>query len=311
MGARIEHWPVVRSSVVLFSVGFLVARMIYLLGLFWIGYLEANDPVLTATGVVFRQAGLPIGYAGGIIFALGAAIVLTFIYFSPGPYGTARMAVLWTGVHLYREGLQGLAAAPFTTGGEIDHLYQAFVTPIAVQVLLSLAVTAGLLAVAVWTGAELVRFNPDPHLTAERRQRLIYLALVAGMPWVVGAIIVVATLSTNPGLGIGLIVAGAAILGALAASKVPQRWLLVLAGVPWIIGGIMTVATSGDDPGLAVGLPVSGVMTLAMIGAAWWDLPSESDEPVTQDPVTMPLLLLVLMVVLFRYGMAQGAAVSL
>lgn len=311
MGTRVEHRSVVRSSVVLFSVGFLVARMVYLLGLFWIGYLEANDPVLTATGVVFRQAGLPIGYAGGVIFALGAAIVLTFIYFSPGPYGTARLAVLWTGTHLYREGLQGLVAGPLTPSGAIGRMYQAFATPPAVQIILALAAASALVAVAIWAGTELLRFALDPSTVADRRQRLMFMALTAGVPWVVGAVVAVVALVADPGLGVGLLVAGVVVLASLAASRIEQRWLLVVAGVPWVVGGIIAIAATGDNFALAVGLPVSGVMTVATIGAAWWSAPRAAAEPAVQDPITMPLLLLLLLVVLFRYGIAGGAIIAL
>lgn len=237
MAERPSSWLVVVTSAVAFAVGYLLSRLVYLVGLAALGWIEGAEPAMSATEVTFGTTPQNLVLAGGFLAVIGLAVALAFVFPGPGPYGVARMSVLWTMLHLFREGLQLLITGPFLDDSPGATLLAGFDIGDQTAAVVAGVAAVVLLGVAMLTAGPLIRFAPSKGLVESRGGRFRFALLTAGVGWLGGGLLVVATLSPDPTLATGLIVSAVMVLvlvaGASAASP-SDTWTPTEPGVPWI-----------------------------------------------------------------------------
>jgi len=216
---------VVVSSSIAAAFGFLIARFVYLAGLAGLGWIEGRDPFMSHSEVVFRSAGPQLADAGGVLVVLGLGILLAVVLPGPGPYGVARLTVLWTTISLLALGLLSFVTAPFTDAGGIV-LFGLDVSDTAVWLIAGVAAVA-LIGIGLFTGPFFLRFAPKRSLVDSAQKRTRFAALIVGVPWLVGGGIAIATLVPMEDLliWVGLVaVVAISAIAALSASAPDPRW---------------------------------------------------------------------------------------
>lgn len=244
MAAPTRRWMIIVTSTIAFAMGYLIARFTYLIGLAGFGWIEGRDPLITAHDVTFQSAGPALAETGGLFLVLGAAIALALIYPGPGPYGVARMSVLWTMIHLFREGLQVIVTAPFVADSAGAKLFARAGLGGQTAVFVSVVAAVVLVGMGMLLAGSFLRFSPERQLVEDRAGRIKFLALVAAVPWIIGSAIVAAVLGTGSGLALGIIVSGIIVLTVLAGGlivEVPDTWNPTPASVPIVPAVLLAV----------------------------------------------------------------------
>jgi len=103
----------IADSVVGFAFGGLLAEVVDVGGLAWLGEQAGWGARVEFDGVTFSAApATALEWGGGLGALMVASILLVLIYAGRGPYRTARLAVLWSMLHLLARGFVQVAAVP-------------------------------------------------------------------------------------------------------------------------------------------------------------------------------------------------------
>ncbi len=237
MAERPSSWLVIVTSAVAFAVGYLLSRLVYLTGLAALGWIDGSQPAMSATEVTFGSSPQNLVLAGGFLAVVGLGVALAFVFPGPGPYGVARMTVLWTMLHLFREGLQLLITGPFLADSPGATLLAAFGVEGSTPSIMAGIAAVVLLGVTMLTAGSFIRFAPSKAVVETRSGRLRFVLLSAGIGWLAGGLLVIATLSPDPTLATGLIVSAVMVLVLIAGASIatpPDKWTPTEPDVPWI-----------------------------------------------------------------------------
>jgi hypothetical protein len=226
-GRSRRMFMLVTSSSIAYAFGFLIARLVFLLGLAAFGWIEGREPFLSHGEVVFNAAGPELADLGGLLVVLGLAIVLLLVLPGPGPHGVARLTVLWTMLHLFLVALQTILAAPFNESGIGATIAGYLHVPDRFLWILAAVAGVAIIGMGIATGPFLLRFAPKRALVEDRQSRLRFLVWLAVVPWLVGGVVAIVALWPFDGLllSIGLtavLVVAAVIAG--AAAGVGPKW---------------------------------------------------------------------------------------
>jgi hypothetical protein len=219
---------VVATSCVAYAFGFLAARFVYLIGLAGFGWIEGREPVLSHSDVVFKAAGPRLAESGGLLAVFGLGIVLALVLPGPGPHGVARLTVLWTMLHLFLAGLQLVIEAPFKADGVAATLAADAGLPDRFIWLLAAVAAAAIVGMAIAAGPFFLKFAPHRNLVEQRAERVRTAALIEGVPWVVGGVVVAVSVLPSPGfllfVGLSTVLVLTAMSTATATAGVDPRW---------------------------------------------------------------------------------------
>ncbi len=104
----------IADSVFAFAFGGLVAEAVDVGGLALLGNQAGWEPAVEFDAVSFAAAPeTALEWGGGLGALIVAAVLLVLVYAGRGPYRSARLAVLWTLLHLLARGFIQVAVVPF------------------------------------------------------------------------------------------------------------------------------------------------------------------------------------------------------
>jgi len=232
------------TSCIGYAVGFLIARLTYLLGLAGFGWIEGREPFLSHNQVVFNASGSTLADTGGLLAVLGLGIVLALVLPGPGPHGVARLTVLWTMLHMFLFAAQIILLAPFQSTGVGATLAGYVNLPDTFVWILAGVAAAAILGLGFIAGPFFLTFTPRRGLAEDRTARLRLALLIIGVPWLVGGIIAAASLQPFEGLllslGLAVILVIVSIV-AMASSVLGERWDPTKPTLPIVPGVILVV----------------------------------------------------------------------
>lgn len=218
---------VVLSSCIAFAVGFLLAKLAYLVGLAGFGWIEGREPELGHAGVVFRVSGPMLADAGGLILVVGLGIVLLLVLPGPGPYGVARLTVLWTMLHMFLIALLLLILAPFRPEGIASTLAGQLGVPDSFMWIVAAVAGVVVIGIGLAAGPFFLRFAPSRGIVEQRADRIRFGLLLVGVPWVIGGLIVYFSLRPMDDLLLSIALAAVVVVmsvAGIAASTVDPKW---------------------------------------------------------------------------------------
>lgn len=184
------------------GVGVVIAVVIYHLGLAVAGAIAGRAPVLYHNEVLFRAGGSDLALAGGAAASLIAGAIFLTLYPASRRYDAARLTVLWTVLHCFRQGFTPLAVLPFTDDSPLSRAWSTLGLPAGVEWVVSAAGTVGLLSVALASAPAFLAYASRQSLISTPSGRARFTAEIALVPGVVGPLLAVPVFLPDGGTGL-------------------------------------------------------------------------------------------------------------
>lgn len=203
-----------------FAFGGLVAETLDVAGLALLGDRAGWQATISLDGVTFEQApAVALEWGGGLGTLMVAAVVAVLIYSGRGPYRTARLAMLWTLIHLTARGFAQVAAVPITDGTAAARAFEGLGWGDFGTTLAAITAVVALIGLGTLAGAEFAQFSrADFEKGGEVRQFVAWIAgsgVIGGFPLLVGLLWPLADSSALVG---GLAAAFVAVMAVIMAS---------------------------------------------------------------------------------------------
>jgi hypothetical protein len=147
-------------------------------------------------------AGSDLAGAGGALAALLGGIIFLSAYPGSRAYDTSRLAVLWLILNCFRQGLVQLLETPFDADSDLARALLTLEAPPGLDTVVGVAGGVGLLLVSMAAAPAFLAFAAHRSDIASPGRRVAFVAKVAVLPAMVGALIAVPILSPDPGTGL-------------------------------------------------------------------------------------------------------------
>lgn len=189
---RSTGWPLLANSVLASTFGVVVGLLVDSLGRLIMGLIFDRAPVLYHNRVVFEASGNDIALAGGALAALLAGGFFLALYPGSRAHDPSRLAVLWLVLHCFRQGFVPLAMTPFNPESDLAVALASLNLPSGLDVVIGAAGGLGLLLVSLAAAPAFLAFAPSRQDIDTPGRRVAFIAKIALLPGVAGALLAVA-----------------------------------------------------------------------------------------------------------------------
>jgi len=259
---RSTGWPLLANSVLASTFGVVVGVLVDSLGRLILGIILERDPVLYHNRVEFLASGNDLALAGGALAALLAGGFFLALYPGSRAHDASRLAVLWLILHCFRQGFVPLAMTPFNPDSDVARALASLNLPSGLDVVIGAAGGLGLLLVSLAAAPAFLAFAPSRNHIDTPGRRVAFIAKIALLPSVAGALLAVAFFIPDAGIGLieelplyGLFTI-ATLLAAPGTRSVEVRSDGSSQGLSWGLLGTVIVAFLIFRFALSRGIPV-------------------------------------------------------
>jgi hypothetical protein len=199
---RATVWPLVANSVLASTFGVVVAVLVDSIGRLIVGLLLDREPIIFHNRVEFTAAGDDLALAGGAVAALLAGIFFLALYPGSRAHDASKLAVLWLILHCFRQGFVPLALTPFNENSDVARALATLDLPSGIDVIVGAAGGLGLLLVSLAAAPAFLAFAPTQKDISTPSRRASFIARIALLPGIAGALLAVAFIWPDPGSGL-------------------------------------------------------------------------------------------------------------
>lgn len=199
---RTTVWPLIANSVLASTVGVVVAQLVDSLGRLILGLLLDRGPVIYHNRVEFTANGSELALAGGALAALIAGVFFLALYPGSKAHDASRLTVLWLILHCFRQGFVPLAVTPLNSNSDIARALAAMDLPVGIDVIVGAAGAIGLLLVSLAAAPAFLAFAQSSRDISTPGRRAAFIARVALVPGIAGALLAVPFILPDPGTGL-------------------------------------------------------------------------------------------------------------
>lgn len=179
------------DSVLAYTLGYVVAFFVNLVGLMVAGLLAGRKPILYHNEVTFRLAGDDWVYVGGIVLVLIFGLALWSIYRDADrSTALARLVVLWLLLHAVARGLIQLIQLPWAEEGDAAIAADYFGLADGFKWLIAAVALVAFLWMGVLAGRALLNLASSSEAIGGSLDRVVFVAWLAVLPWAAGALLV-------------------------------------------------------------------------------------------------------------------------
>lgn len=149
----------IADSVFAFAFGGVIAEIVDVAGLALLGQQAGWQPSVAFDEVSFASAASSgLEWGGGLGALMAVTVVLVLIYAGRGPYRTARLAVLWTLLHMASRAFVQVAVVPFDDGSAAAKALDAIGWGEFGVTLAAITSVVALIGLGTLAGAEFAQF---------------------------------------------------------------------------------------------------------------------------------------------------------
>ncbi|HEY7704405.1 MAG TPA: hypothetical protein VID03_06190 [Acidimicrobiia bacterium] len=190
------------NSTIAAALGVVFAFFIDSLGRWVVGALLDRGPVLYNNRVEFTTGGSDLALAAGAAASIVAGIIFLAIYPGSRAHDASRLAVLWLILHCFRQGFVQMAMVPFDSDADLTKALATLDLPGGFDVVIGAAGAIGILLVSLAAAPAFLAYAPSRDDIAGPRKRLGFVARVAVLAGVLGALLAVPFFLPDPGTGL-------------------------------------------------------------------------------------------------------------
>jgi hypothetical protein len=158
-----------------------------------------RDPVIYQNRVEFTTSGSDLALAGGALAALIAAVFFLALYPGSRAHDASRLTVLWLILHCFRQGFVPLAMSPLDANSDIARAIAALELPVGIDVIVGATGAIGLLLVSLAAAPAFLAFASNSRDISTASRRGAFIARVALVPGIAGALLAVPFFLPDPG----------------------------------------------------------------------------------------------------------------
>lgn len=190
------------NSALCSTIGIVIAVLADSLGRLVLGFLLDRAPVLYHDRVEFTAGDNPLALAGGAIAALIAGGAFLAIYPGSRRHDPSRLCVLWLILHGFRQGFVPMAQAGIDTNSDLALALAHFDLPAGITVVVGVAGAIGLLLVSLAAAPAFLAFATSRRQIATASRRVAFVAKVALIAGLSGALLAVVYFIPDSGVGL-------------------------------------------------------------------------------------------------------------
>ena len=199
---RSTAWPLLANSVLASTFGVVVGVLVDSLGRLILGVISDRNPVIYHNRVEYLAPGNDVALAGGALAALLAGGFFLALYPGSRAHDSSRLAVLWLVLHCFRQGFVQLAVTPFDPDSDLAVALASLNLPSGLDVVIGAAGGLGLLLVSMAAAPAFLAFAPTRQEIDTGGRRMAFIARIAVLPGVAGALLAVAFFIPDGGVGL-------------------------------------------------------------------------------------------------------------
>ncbi len=182
---RVET-PLVLAATLASVLGIVIAQFVDDLGDGLLAEFLGGDAVLFNNRVEFTGAS-DLAWGGGFVLCLLIGLFALFVYPTQKGHGVSRLVLLWTLLHLLRQGLTQAMFLPFDDDSQLTLAYNTFDAPPGLEYVIAAGGGVGLLLLALASAAAFLAYTPNRKHVANARSRLVFVLWVATIPALISA----------------------------------------------------------------------------------------------------------------------------
>lgn len=191
----------VLASILGSTLGIIIAQLADDLGDGLLGMLLGGEAVLYNNRAALSGAG-DLAWAGGFLLCLGLGLLALFGYPTARGRGVARLALLWTVLHLLRQAFTQATLLPLAPESQLARAYATLDVPPGLDVVIAAGGGVGLLLISLSAAAAFLAFAPHRRLINAPRKRSAFALWIALIPAVASAFLAIAFFSPDGGSGV-------------------------------------------------------------------------------------------------------------
>lgn len=199
---RTTVWPVIANSVLASTFGVVVALLVDSLGRLIFGLLFDRDPIIFHNRVELTASGNDLALAGGALASLLAGVFFLALYPGSRAHDASRLSVLWLILHCFRQGFVALAQTALSPTSDGAKALATLELPSGIDVVIGAAGAIGLLLVSLAAAPAFLAFAPTSRDISTPSRRAAFVARIALLPGIAGALLAVAFFWPEPGTGL-------------------------------------------------------------------------------------------------------------
>jgi large-conductance mechanosensitive channel len=190
------------NSILGSTFGVVIALLVDSLGRVILGLVLDRGPVLFHDRAAFTTGDNPLALAGGALAALLAGGLFLALYPGSRRHDASRLAVLWLILHSFRQGFVPLALTPVSPDSDFARALESLALPSGINVVLGAAGALGLLLVSLAAAPAFLAFAPTAKEIDTAPRRVAFVARIAVLPGVAGALLAVGFFLPDSGNGL-------------------------------------------------------------------------------------------------------------
>lgn len=199
---RTTVWPLLANSVLASTFGVVIALLVDSLGRVIMGLIFDRGPTIYHNRVEFAVPGNDLALAGGALAALLAGVFFLALYPGSRAQDASRLSILWLVLHCFRQGLVPLALTPLNESSDVARALASLDLPSGIDVIVGAAGAIGLLLVSLAAAPAFLAFAPTSREIETATRRATFIARIAVLPGIAGALLAVAFFLPEPGTGL-------------------------------------------------------------------------------------------------------------
>ncbi|MGH8928106.1 MAG: hypothetical protein ACRDWH_07125 [Acidimicrobiia bacterium] len=199
---RSTVWPLLANSVLASTFGVVIALLVDSIGGLIAGMALDRLPVIYHNRVEFLAEGNDLALAAGAVAALLAGIFFLALYPGSRAHDPSRLTVLWLILHCFRQGFVPLAITPFSSDSDVAVALASLNLPSGLDVVVGAAGALGLVLVSLAAAPAFLAFAPTRQDISTASRRVAFVARIALLPGVAGALLAVIFFLPDAGTGL-------------------------------------------------------------------------------------------------------------
>jgi hypothetical protein len=193
--------PLVVASALASTLGVFIAQFVDDLGDGLLAEILGGNAVLYNNRVVFTGA-TDVAWAGGFLLCLIVGFLALFSYPTARGHGVARLALLWTLLHLLRQAFTQAVFLPLDGTSDLALAYETLEAPPGLDVVIAAGGAVGLLLIALSAASAFLAFAPHQRFISTGRKRFSFAFWIALVPAVASVFLAIPFFTPDAGSGV-------------------------------------------------------------------------------------------------------------
>lgn len=193
--------PLVVASALGSTLGLVIAQLVDDLGDGMLAVVLGGDGVLYNNRAELVGVG-DLAWAGGFVLSLVLGVLILFGYPTARDHGVARLALLWTLLHLLRQSFTQAVLLPIDEGSRLAQAYATLDVPPGLDLVIAAGGGVGLLLIALSAAPAFLAFAPHRRLISSGRKRFNFALWMVLVPAVASVFLAIPFFSPDAGSGV-------------------------------------------------------------------------------------------------------------